>query len=248
MTNPVPNQSSVVRWRPALRQGVRRGVRLLCRATLRVMGVRVRLKGAVPREPALYLANHLSWLDIVAILARCDCTFVAKREVRQWPLVGWLATIMGVVWIDRTRKRDLLRAIPHLEATLRAGTSVLLFPEGTTSTGRQLLPFKSALVEGAVRAGVAVVPLAVTAAALPPSDALYWTGEETLLHSIPRVVQLVEPRVTLHAAPPVAWQASRKWLTQLAREAIARRTVGGAITERQRIATGNRTAVTAVAS
>jgi 1-acyl-sn-glycerol-3-phosphate acyltransferase len=221
---------------------------MLCRIALRVMGVRVSLKGAAPREPALFLANHLSWLDIVAILARCDCTFVAKQEVRRWPVVGWLASLMGVVWIDRTRKRDLLRAIPQLEAALRGGTSVLLFPEGTTSTGRQLLPFRSALVEGAVRAGVAVVPLAVTASAVPPSEALSWTGEETLLFSIPRVVQLDEPHVVLHAAPPLAWHPSRKCLTQMARDAIARRTVGGAITERPRIATGNRAAVTAVAS
>jgi 1-acyl-sn-glycerol-3-phosphate acyltransferase len=244
MSFPVPNTPASPRGRHA----VRRGVRLLCRVALRVMGVRVSLKGAVPREPVLYLANHLSWLDIVAILARCDCTFVAKREVRQWPIVGWLASLMGVVWIDRTRRRDVLRAIPQLEATLRGGASVLLFPEGTTSAGRQLLPFKSALVEGAVRAGVAVVPLAVTAAALPPSDALYWTGEETLLHSIPRVVQLIEAHVTLHAAPPVAWHPSRKQLTYLAREAIARRTVGGAITERARLARVGRPAVTAVAS
>lgn len=225
----MPTMPAFAQPRPG-RPLVRRGVRLLCRATLRLLGMRTSLRGALPREPALLLANHVSWLDVVAILAHCDCTLVAKREVRHWPVIGLLASCLGVIWIDRSRKRDLLRAIPVLEATLRGGTSVLLFPEGTTGPGEQLLPFKSALVEGAVRAGVPVVPLAVTASAKPPLDALCWIGEETLLQSVPRVMQLAEPRLHLHAAAPVAWHSSRKELTRLAHAAIARRTIGGAIT------------------
>lgn len=208
---------------------VGRAMRWLCRAALRVLDVRVAVRGAWPREPALLLANHLSWLDIVVVLSHVPCTFVAKREVLTWPLFGHLAALLQVVWVDRHRKRDLLRAIPALEQTLRSGRSVLLFAEGTTTNGATLLPFKSALVEAAVRAGCPVVPLALTASAQPPTDALYWIGSETLVASIPRVVALRDAHCTVHIAAPIAPNASRKQLTARARAAIVLRTLGGAI-------------------
>ncbi|BAH40814.1 MAG TPA: 1-acyl-sn-glycerol-3-phosphate acyltransferase [Gemmatimonas aurantiaca] len=210
-------------------------VRGLCRSVLTVMGVRVSVRGAWPREATLVIANHLSWLDIVAVLARKRCTFVAKSDVRRWPLVGWLGDAMGVIWVDRHHKRDLLRAIPVLQATLTAGTSVLLFAEGTTTNGQTLLPFKSGLVEGAVRAGVPVVPIAVTASASAGDlDALCWIGDETLVANIPRVFALRDARLTLHAAPAIeplrGVRAARKLATAAARTAIVARTAGGAIT------------------
>ncbi|MCA0375503.1 MAG: 1-acyl-sn-glycerol-3-phosphate acyltransferase [Gemmatimonadetes bacterium] len=224
--------------------GARGIARVLCRLVLRVLGVRVTMRGAVPRGGALLVANHLSWLDIVAIGARVDCTFVAKREVARWPVVGVLARALGVVFIDRTRKRDLLRAVPALEAALRRGQRVLLFAEGTTTDGRVLLPFKSALVEAAVRAGVPVVPLALRAScAAGDVRALCWIGDETLAANLPRVWALRAPRVEVWAAPALArrdvvvpagaapgWV--RKQLTCGAHEAVARRTSGGALRRR----------------
>ncbi|HEY0930538.1 MAG TPA: lysophospholipid acyltransferase family protein [Gemmatimonas sp.] len=210
-------------------------VSALCRGILAVMGVRVSVRGAWPREATLVIANHLSWLDIVAVLARKRCTFVAKNDVRRWPLVGWLGDAVGVIWVDRHHKRDLLRAIPVLQDTLASGTSVLLFAEGTTTDGRALLPFKSGLVEGAVRAGVPVVPMAITASASSGDlHALCWIGDETLVANIPRVFALRDARMTLHVAPAIAPQpltrTARKLATTSARNAIAARTVAGAIT------------------
>ncbi len=209
-------------------------LRVGSRGIFGTLGIRLRVRGVIPREPALLVANHLSWTDIVAVLATHECTFVAKREVRRWPVVGWLATHLGVIWTDRTRSRSLLRTIADIEATLRGGTSVLMFAEGTTGDGTQLLPFKSSLIEAACRAGAPVVPLAITATALPPVDALCWVGDETLLQSIPRVQRLSMPEVQLHAAPPIAPVSCRKVLTQMARDAVARRTRGGAIRARDR--------------
>lgn len=207
------------------------------RSIFTALGIRLRVRGAIPREPALLVANHLSWTDIVAILATHRCTFVAKREVSRWPVVGWLGVQLGVIWTDRTRRRSVLGTIADIETTLRGGTSVLLFAEGTTGNGAQLLPFKSSLIEAACRAGAPVVPLAITATALPPVDALCWIGDESLLQSIPRVQRLSMPEVQLHAAPPIAPGACRKTLTRMAREAVARRTHGGAIRVRGRLAT-----------
>jgi 1-acyl-sn-glycerol-3-phosphate acyltransferase len=201
---------------------------------LGTLGVRLRVRGAILREPSLLVANHLSWTDIVAVLATHECTFVAKHEVRRWPIVGWLGMQLGVIWTDRSTGRSLLRTIADIETTLRGGTSVLLFAEGTTGDGAQLLPFKSSLVEAACRAGAPVVPLAISATALPPVDALCWVGDETLLQSIPRVQRLSMPEVQLHAAPPIAPMPCRKLITQMARDAVARRTRGGAIRARGR--------------
>lgn len=170
----------------------------LARVILAILGIEVRGVGTPPTSAALYLANHRSWLDILVMLTQAPCAFIAKREVGQWPVVGRWAASIGVVFVDRTRKRDLLRAIPALEAQLQAGIPVLLFPEGTTTDGRALQPFKSALVEAAVRAGCPVVPVALhMSASQGDVEAMSWIGDEPLLPNLRRVARLVQPRVTL---------------------------------------------------
>lgn len=205
-------------------------VRGLCRLVLMLFRVKVDTRGALPREPALLVANHFGWLDIVAVLAYHDCGFVAKKEVRSWPIIGPLVERLGGVFVDRSRKRDLLHSIPQLVARLREGRRVLVFAEGTTSDGTVLLPFKSALVDAAVRAQVPVVPLAIRAHAdAGDLSALAWIGDETLMANIPRVRALRGVRFTIHAAPPLAIGPQRKPLTANARAAIARRLPYGAI-------------------
>lgn len=205
-------------------------VRALCRLVLRLFRVKVETRGALPREPALLVANHFGWLDIVAVLACHDCGFVAKKEVRAWPIVGRLVEQLGGVFVDRSRKRDLLSSIPQLACRLEEGRRVLVFAEGTTGDGTLLLPFKSALLEAAVRAKVPVVPLAITARAdAGDPSALAWIGEETLMANIPRVRALRGVTFTIHAAPALAIGPRRKPLTLNARDAIARRLPQGAI-------------------
>lgn len=205
-------------------------VRGLCRLVLLLFRVKVDTRGALPREPALLVANHFGWLDIVAVLAYHDCGFVAKKEVRGWPIVGFLVERLGGVFVDRSRKRDLLTSIPQLAERLREGRRVLVFAEGTTSDGSVLLPFKSALLEAAVRANVPVVPLAIRARAEAGDlSALAWVGDETLMANIPRVRVLRDVCFTIHAAPPLAIGPQRKLLTTTARDAIARRLPQGAI-------------------
>ncbi len=185
------------------------------------MRVRVGAAGAVPPTGALLVANHIGWLDIIAVLAQIECTFVAKREVRTWPVVGWFARQLGVVFVDRTRRRDLLESIPALTQTLAAGRRVLLFPEGTTGDGQQLLPFKSALVEAAVRARVPVVPIAVLATARDRDvNALCWLAEETLLANLPRVRALQDAQLTLRMGTPMPAGRCRKLATHRARGSI----------------------------
>lgn len=203
------------------RRVVRHIVRWLARGVLRLLDIQVRAAGVLPPGPALLVANHLSWIDIVAVLAHHDCTFVAKDDVRDWPLVGPLGDALGVIWIDRRRKRDLIRAVAALSEALQRGDRVLLFPEGTTTTGRDVLPFRSSLVEAAVRVGVPVVPVALTAYAEGDrGETLCWVGNETLWAHLPRVRALRRALFEVQILTPMGAGPPRKVRSAAARTEI----------------------------
>lgn len=206
------------------RRIARIGLTRCSRALLAALGLARVARGPMPPRGSLLVANHLSWLDVPAALAFWPCTFVAKREVRAWPLLSTLGDALGVVWIDRSRPRDLLRVIPTLEQTLRTGHSVLLFPEGTTTNGRTLLPFRSGLLEAAVRAQALVFPVAISChVESGEADALCWYGDETLVANLPRVASLRGARVSLHVGAPIAVGHDRKTLARMARQQLVRR-------------------------
>ena len=203
------------------RRVVRYMVRWLARGVLRLLDIQVRAAGTLPPGPALMVANHLSWIDIVAVLAYHDCTFVAKDDVRGWPLVGPLGDALGVIWIDRKRKRDLIRAIAALCTALQRGDRVLLFPEGTTTTGRDVLPFRSSLVEAAVRVGAPVVPVALSAhAENGEGETLCWVGDETLWEHLPRVRALRRAMFDVQVLAPMGAGPPRKVRSAAARTEV----------------------------
>ncbi len=196
-------------------------VQVGCRALLLSLGVSWRITGTAPSTGALLVANHLSWLDIPLALANWRCTFIAKREVRQWPLIGALGDALGVIWIDRRRPRDLRRVVPLLEEALRRGITVLLFPESTTTNGCAVLPFRSGLIEAAVRARSAVHPIALTATARAGNaDALCWYGSETLIGNVLRVARLRGAHFEAHVDVSLDSHADRKSIARAARDTI----------------------------
>ena len=114
------------------------------RGCCRILGLDVELWGVRSRErPTLYIANHTSYLDILALGSVLPGSFVAKREVRGWPLFGWLATLQRTVFVERRRDATAKHRDETVER-LEAGDSLILFPEGTSSDGNRVLPFKSA--------------------------------------------------------------------------------------------------------
>ncbi len=120
----------------------------LLRSLLRI---RVRVNGLPVRDRAvLYVSNHVSWVDIVVIGSLSPVAFIAKSEVRRWPLVGITAEIQRTVFVDRYRRHQTADAVAEMVARLKGGTSVVLFAEGTSSDGNRVLPFRSALL-GAVK-------------------------------------------------------------------------------------------------
>jgi len=128
---------------------------LFHRTVLRLFGVRVTQSGMPPvlGEPALVLANHVSWLDIIVIGALRPLSFVAKSEIAGWPLIGTLAGLQRTIYIDRQRRGATAHVSTAMGHRLAEGELVVLFAEGTTGDGTRLLPFRSSLV-GAARAAL----------------------------------------------------------------------------------------------
>ncbi|NRR33061.1 1-acyl-sn-glycerol-3-phosphate acyltransferase [Oxalobacteraceae bacterium] len=118
--------------------------------------------GAAVLAHAMVVANHVSWLDIFVINSLHPCRFVAKAEIRAWPMLGWLAEKAGTVFIARGNRRDLRHIFKGLVHSLEAGERVAFFPEGTTAVQGTLLPFHANLFEAAIDAKVPVQPFALS--------------------------------------------------------------------------------------
>jgi 1-acyl-sn-glycerol-3-phosphate acyltransferase len=130
---------------------------------LRLCGMRLVVHNDSARleRGALVVANHISWIDIYVINAWRPTPFVSKAEIRQWPLVGWLAQQLDTVFIQREKRSDAKRIMHELSARLSAGELMCVFPEGTTSDGLALLPFHANMFQAAVSAAAPVQPLCI---------------------------------------------------------------------------------------
>ena len=188
------------------RRRVRREVfRRWARAVCRLLGGRVEVQGEVAVAPFYLVSNHLSYLDIVVFAAIMPARFVAKREVRGWPVVGLLARAMATIFIDRAAHRDALRLQDDLAQAVADGDGVILFAEATSTPGRVVLPFRPALLEWAARTvhPVHYASLAYrTAAGDPPAHlAVCWWGEMTFGRHLVDLCRLerIEARVRLGA-------------------------------------------------
>ncbi|EEE37672.1 phospholipid/glycerol acyltransferase [Rhodobacteraceae bacterium KLH11] len=129
--------------------GVRRPItpfisQFVCRNAFRILGVGLRSTGELMHERGAVVANHTSWLDIFALNARKRVYFVSKAEVANWPGIGWLARATGTVFIDRDRRKAREQTL-IFEERLKAGHKLLFFPEGTSTDGLRVLPFKTTL-------------------------------------------------------------------------------------------------------
>jgi 1-acyl-sn-glycerol-3-phosphate acyltransferase len=122
------------------------------RRHLKIFGYSGHVTGDIPRHGIL-ISNHLSYLDILAISAVTPAVFVSKAEVRSWPLFGWFAAISGTVFVNREKRTHVGQVNQEIETALAAGALVVIFPEGTSTNGNDILPFRTSLLEPAARGG-----------------------------------------------------------------------------------------------
>lgn len=153
---------------------------------LAALGLVVRSNGSMGVGSTLLVANHVSWLDILAINAARPVRFVSKADVRHWPLVGWIVACGGTLFIERERRSDAMRVVHQVAEALRSGSQIAIFPEGTTSDGRGVLPFHASLLQSAVATGVDVQPILMrySDAQASVSESANYVGNTTLAQSM----------------------------------------------------------------
>ena len=169
-------------------------------AVLRVHGVEVVATGPEIPARAILVSNHVSWLDPFAVAAHVPCVPVSKADVLRWPVFGPLARDLGVVFVSRGDVESGASALRSIRAALDAGSRVLNFPEGTTSPGDEVLPFRPGLFGLALRAGAPIVPVAIR---YEPRS-LAWTGDATFVPHYLALAASRRARVSVRVGLPIS--------------------------------------------
>lgn len=217
----MPVQAALLRGWPA---AARKLPHWYHRRVCKLLGVRVKVEGELHRDaPVLLIANHASWLDIPVISAAAPVSFVAKSEVASWPFVSWLAKLQQTVFVDRTRRTTVGDTANEMIERLARGDNIVLFPEGTSSDGARVLPFKTSLLAaakptraaGGTEASTAVVQtLAIAYTRLHglPIDLkdrhiVGWYGDMELPKHLWSLLEAMPLEVTVRLGPPVPLEA-----------------------------------------
>ena len=183
---------------------VQRGERVQrwARAMLVVLAIDLEILGQPPESgPVLLVANHISWLDILVMHAARHCRFVAKREIRYWPVIGLLANAAGTLFIERNSRRDAMRVVHGMAECLQMSQILAVFPEGTTGDGTQVLPFHGNLLQAAISTQSPVQPVAlrfVDKRSGHISHVPSYIGDETLLRSVWRTLCSSDLQAVVH--------------------------------------------------
>jgi 1-acyl-sn-glycerol-3-phosphate acyltransferase len=211
-------------WLPKAARDVRK--RRWSRKLLSILSVSVRERNAPEKlsDRCMLVLNHISWLDIFVINARSPATFIAKSEIRNWPLVGWLCTLVGTLYIERGKPSAARQASRVIVAELERGVLIAVFPEGTTTFGRSLEPFHAALFQPALDAEATLQPVALRYldAAGRHTDAAGYVGETSFLETVWTIVSTRHIVAELNLLAPLSVRhQTRRSLAEKAEAAIA---------------------------
>jgi 1-acyl-sn-glycerol-3-phosphate acyltransferase len=194
---------------------------------LAMLAIDIHASGSPPDgsgRPAVLVANHVSWLDIQLIHSIWQVRFIAKSEVRHWPLIGWLAARTGTLFIERGKNRQAARINQSIHAAFRRGDAIGVFPEGSTSTGLEITRFHASLLQPAVDEAALVYPVALRyldEAGNVDVDASY-AGETTFAESLKMILRRRRMRAELIFLPAIdAAGKTRRELAATTQAAIA---------------------------
>lgn len=185
------------------RKGLRRA---WARAVARLLGIEIRITGTPPQAPFLLVANHLSYIDILTLMSELDCIFVAKAELAGWPILGLLARSTGTIFVERGRKSQIPAVLEACSRAIEAGNGLVFFPEGTSSRGATVLPFKASLFEVALRTRLPVhtasLHYEVPSGASPAWLSVAWWGDMTFADHFMRLLTIprIRARISFGAA------------------------------------------------
>lgn len=191
----------------------------------RIAGMRVTVQGTPPTAPFFLVTNHVSYVDIVLLFGYLDTVFVAKRELNQWPVVGYLTRLVGTIFINRDSRRDAKRVLGAIDERIAEGDGIVVFPEGTSSDGGAVNPLKPALFEWAAQrefpVHVAAIHYATRPGYPPAREAVCWWGTMSFIPHVIELCRMPGFDATLHfGARPVTGN-DRASVAVMARDAIA---------------------------
>jgi 1-acyl-sn-glycerol-3-phosphate acyltransferase len=198
-------------------------MRAWARVVLRILGVRVAIAGVPPPRPFLLVSNHLSYLDVLVFWSAVESRFLARADLARWPLLGPLTRAAGTLYVDRDRRSAVSPALAAVRSALARGEGVVVFPEGTSSPGAEVLPFRSSIFAAAAAAGDRVWPSAISYdtgdPAAPAQLRVAWWGDMRFQDHLWRLLQLrrIRARLAFGALPVSA--SDRKALAAAAHDA-----------------------------
>lgn len=206
-------------------RAVRRAlVRAWAAGATRIAGIRIQARGRPPEAPFYLVANHLSYVDIFVLQQQTGCTFVARGDMAGWPVFGWLAKSLQVLFVDRERRTDAARASNAIHEALARGEAMTIFAESRITRGRAVEPFKSPLIEPAVRLGIPVHYATLhyeTAPGGPPASTIVgWWRPEPLLAHLARLLGHPGVSATIHFGEAPLRGDDRKQLARELTEAV----------------------------
>ena len=187
----------------------------------KALKVKIAVSGKTP-ENGLIASNHLSYIDIVVIASIAPGIFVSKNEVRYWPIIGFLSTWAGTLYLRRDRRADVANVGSQIADNLLAGRRVIVFPEGTSSDGRNILPFHSSLFSPSVKTRTPVTPCQISYSE-PGNDpeklVCYWGSMLFLLHFL-KLLTLESIQATLKFGEEIHDSQNRKQLAKLSHQRV----------------------------
>ncbi|QSA96342.1 1-acyl-sn-glycerol-3-phosphate acyltransferase [Methylococcus sp. EFPC2] len=191
-----------------------------CRTLCRILGVSLEIAGEPSPDARLLVANHVSWLDILVLGASGPMVFVAKEEVSDWPVMGYLARHVGTLFVRRGDAEQTAVTAERMAWTLRQGKRLMLFPEGTTTAGDKVLRFHARLLAPAQLAHVPVQAVAIEYLGDARNVAPF-IGEDEFLPHLLRVLMLESIAMRMHYCPVLPAGIPRDTLAQTARRQVA---------------------------
>lgn len=203
-----------------------------CGGLLRAFHIKVSTFGILPpanTEGVMFVANHVSWSDIHALNSLIPLRFIAKSDIKSWPIFGYLVTKANTLFIDRNKRQEAGRIVQITAASLITGDNLCFFPEGTTSDGsgtdgRYVLPFKSSVLQAAIDANTRIWPVALQYVNADGSinTKMAYAGDTSLIDSMSQIINQKNALVELHFLAPIqAADYDRRSLTDAAYQAIS---------------------------
>ncbi len=218
----LPFQRLAPRWQLRWRNSV---FRTWARGFARIVGMSVEVTGEAPEGPFFLVSNHVSYMDVVLIATRVHASFVAKADLRAWPVLGAAFAAADTIFIDRNLRRDVVRVMDRIGRELDRDLGVVLFAEGTSSKGEGILPFKPSLLEFAARRNhpvhYASIHYRLPEGPGPARELICWWGDAAFLPHLLRLLRLPRFEAELVFGPAPVDGRDRKALATATRAAIA---------------------------